>query len=337
MFKRRILLIFLFCSLVFTGCLGSSEINEADDPVISQIAVSVEKIQLGSLTKKIPLGGLLKAREEVYVVAKNPIFEIKEVLAEVGDYVWQGTPLITFDSREFDLQLKQAELALKRNQELYELGAISKFQLEQTETALENLRIQKENCQLLSPINGVVAAVEAKEGQLAGNTPLMVLLDLASLELEIQVSESLINRLSKGQTLKVSVPAAGEKRFTGTVSQIPFQVDPRTKAYPVKVTLPNTQGLLKDGMYGEVQLVVEDRDEVIVIPQAAVVEYEQQEVVFVVENDLVRQCEVKLGLAHEGLVEVVEGLQVGDLLIVEGQYGVREGTVVTPLMRGETS
>lgn len=330
--KHFILLIFL--GLIFTGCNSQENSPEAFKPVVEKVPVVVEKVERATLEKTIPLGGLLKAQEEVFVAAKSPVFEIVDVLVAVGDEVTQGTPLVVFDSRELDLQLKQAELALQRNQELLALGAISQLQWEQTENAVENLRIQKENCLLLSPINGTVASVTAIKGQLAGGTPLVSLVDLECLELVVQVGESYINKLKKGATLTVKVPAL-EKEFTGVLRVLPPQLDPRTKAYPVTLVIDNPRGLLKDGMYAEVCLVTERKSNVLVIPQYAVVDDQQKKIVFVVEDEKAQMREVELGLTLGEETEVLQGLKQGEMLIVEGQYGVREASPVVVVVRGD--
>jgi RND family efflux transporter MFP subunit len=337
MTKKGLVLVsvmFIIISVVLTGC-NSKEEQEVVGSQAKKIPVTVESVHKGTLEKEIPLGGLLKAQEEVFVVAKSPVFKIADVLVEVGDYVTKGTPLVIFDSRELDLQLEQAELAHERNQELYEIGAVSKFQLEQSETALENLQLQKENCSLLSTINGVVASVSAIEGQLAGSAPLVSIVDIDYLELEIQVGEAYISKLNKGARVEVSVPAVAKEDFKGVIITIPPQIDSRTKAYPVTLSLPNKKGLLKDGMYGEVRLVTERKENILVIPQYAVVEFEQKQVVFVVESDIAKMREVELGLTLGDRAEVVKGLHEGEMLIVEGQYGVKDGSPVAPLTRGE--
>ncbi|MGI6587838.1 MAG: efflux RND transporter periplasmic adaptor subunit [Peptococcia bacterium] len=329
-----VLAMFIILSVVSVGCQSQEE-QKVVDSQVKKIPVTVENVHKGTLEKKIPLGGLLKAQEEVFIVAKSPVFKIVDVLVEVGDYVTKGTPLVIFDSRELDLQLEQAELAYERNLELYEIGAVSKFQLEQSETALENLQLQKENCSLLSTINGVVASVSAIEGQLAGSAPLVSIVDIDYLELEIQVGEAYISKLNKGARVEVSVPAVAKEDFKGVIITIPPQIDSRTKAYPVTLSLPNKKGLLKDGMYGEVRLVTERKENILVIPQYAVVEFEQKQVVFVVESDIAKMREVELGLTLGDRAEVVKGLHEGEMLIVEGQYGVKDGSPVAPLTRGE--
>ena len=339
MTKERIVLV---CTLIVLLCLAlggcGNQVSEQTmvEPEVTKIPVTVEVVHKNSLEKTIPLGGLLRAQEEVFIAAKNPAFKITDVLVEIGDYVTSGTPLVLFDARELDLQLEQAQLAYQRNMELYEIGAVSKYQLEQTENAVKNLELQKENCILLSTINGVVASVTAVEGQLAGGIPLVSIVDIDNLELPIQVGETYISKLKKGTQMEVHVPAVEEETFSGVITLIPPQINAQTKAYPVTVTLSNKKGLLKDGMYGEVCLVIERKEDILVIPRYAVVDLEEKQVVYVVENDIAKMHEVELGLTLGDQAEVVKGLNEGERLVVEGQYALKDGSPVIPMTRGES-
>ncbi len=302
-----------------------------------KIPVTVEQVQKGTLERKIPLGGILKAQEQVILAAKNPALKVISVPVEVGDFVTVGTPLVIFDSRETDLQLSQAQLAYERNKELFAAGAISQFQLEQAETALTNLQLLQENCVLSSTINGYVASVTAVEGQLAGAAPLVTVVNTEELELTIQVGESFVSSLEKGRKMPVSVTAVSEEPVQAVIKTIAPQADAMSKAFPVTLTLKNAQNKMKDGMYGEVELVVERRHQVIVIPQYAVLDAEDGKTkqVFVVENGVAKKKAVELGLTLGDQAEIIKGLQTGEMLVVEGQYGISDGSPVTTQIRGE--
>ncbi|MDD2433042.1 MAG: hypothetical protein PHX01_05010, partial [Clostridia bacterium] len=93
MTKKRLILVlamFVMIGAVLTGCNTQEKKQETIDLQVQKIPVAVESVQLGTLEKTIPLGGLLKAQEEVFVVAKSPVFKIVDVLVEVGDYVTEG-------------------------------------------------------------------------------------------------------------------------------------------------------------------------------------------------------------------------------------------------------
>ncbi|MDD2401231.1 MAG: efflux RND transporter periplasmic adaptor subunit [Clostridia bacterium] len=335
--KKRVaitLSVIMFMFVTLAGC--NSNKDEANKQVEEKkIPVTVETVHRETLEKKIPLGGLLQPEEEVIFAAKNPAFKIMSVPVEVGNYVLSGTPLVVFDTRDIDLQLNQAQLAYDRNKQLYEINAISKFQLEQSEIGLENLKLQKENGVLTSTVNGIVSSVSAVEGQLAGGAPLVAVVNIDSLDLEVQVGEAYISELQQGSKMDVSVAAVSEKPFRGVITNIAPQVDSRTKAYPVTLNINNRNRLIKGGMYGEIEMLVEKRENILTIPQYAVLDYENKYIVYVIEDERAKMREIQLGLTLGEKAEVLQGLSEGEQLIVEGQYGVKDGSLVAPTIRGE--
>lgn len=334
MFSKRnrfvaIIILIASMGLFLTACGDKAATDAVQEE--SKIPVSIETIKKGALEKKITLGGLLQPQDETSLASKNPAAKVVAISAQKGDYVQAGTPLVIFDSRDIDLQLSQAQLNYERNKQLFDVGAISQYQLEQLETGLENLRIQKESTVLSSPINGIVTAVTAQEGQLAGGGPLVSVVNIDRLKLELQVGESNINKLKGGDKMEAWVPAVSQEPFTGVITNIAPHIDARTKAYPVTMELANEEGLIKGGMYGEVQLITDRKEDVIIIPQFAILDYEQKKVVYVVEDDKAKMKEIKVGLTLGERAEILAGLTEGEALVVKGQYGIKEGTPVTPM------
>lgn len=335
MLKRRIILITVFVlilCLMLSGC--NKKAAETTTPEAKKIPVTVEAVKTGSMEKTISLGGLLKPQDEVYLASKNPGVRVLEVSAEVGDQVSIGTPLVIFDSRDTNIQLNQAQVDYDRNNQLFEMGAVSRYQLEQSKNLLDNLKLQKDNLILSSPVNGIVSSVAAVEGQLAGASPLVSVVNIDSVKLEVQVGEANIGKIQKGGEMSVSVPAIGED-YTGIIIAVPPQIDPKTKAYHITLEIQNPDSLIKGGMYAEVQLIADRKEGVISIPQNAILDQDQKKVVYIVENEAVLMREVVVGLTLGDKAEIISGLNGGEMLIVEGQYAVKEGTAVSAQIRGE--
>lgn len=331
---RKIIVIISFVlaiTLLISGC-GN---KQASEPVeTKKIPVAIEPVKKGSLEKIINLGGLLEPQDEIFLSSKSPTFRVIQNTVKIGDEVSIGTPLVIFDSRDIDLQLEQAELNYERNRQLFETGAVSKTQLEGLKYTLDNLRIQKEGLIITSPINGIVAKSEAVEGQLAGSMTLVSLVNIDKLKLQVQVGEANISKLELGEEMHVLVPAVSGE-YSGVVTSVPPQIDSMTKAYPVLLEINNEKREVKGGMYAEIALVVERRENIITVPQNAILEQEQQKVVYIVENDTVKMKAVKVGLTLGDKAEILEGLNEGEMLIVEGQYGVKDGSLVSASLRGE--
>lgn len=334
MVNRKIFLITglaLILCLVFAGC-GKKPVEAPAE--VKKIPVTVEAVEKGNLEKTVSLGGLLKPQDEVYLSAKNPAARVMEVSVKVGDRVAIGTPLVIFDAREINIQLNQAQTDYDRNSQLHEMGALSSSQLEQSKNQLANLKLQKEALVLSSPVNGIVSSVTAVEGQLAGAGALVSVVNIDKVKLEVQVGEANIGKIQKGEEMPVNVPSIGAG-FTGQIITVPPQVDSRTKAYHITLEIDNEENLIKGGMYGEVKLVTERKEGVISIPQNAILDQDRKKVVYIVENDIAVMKVVEVGLTLGDKAEIKSGLNGSEMLIVEGQYSVKEGTPVSANMRGE--
>lgn len=321
--------ILLVVSLLAVGC-GKKEEAAAE---IKKIPVTTVTVTKGNLEKSIPLGGLLQPIENVTLTAQNPGAKIAHIPVQVGDMVSTGTPLVIFDSRDIDIQLNQTALDYERNKQLFEAGALSKAQLEQTANTLENLKLQKEHLLLTSPVNGIVASVSGVEGQLAGAGSLVNIVNISKLKLEVQVGEVHIAKIERGREMTVEIPASEGKQTKGIVTTIAPHMDVKTKAYPVTLEIDNQDNLIRGGMYGEVQLLIDRKEDILIIPQFAILDQEQKKIVYVVESDQAVKKEIKAGLTIDDKAEVTEGLKEGEILIVEGQYGIKDGSPVSSTVK----
>jgi len=333
--KKTKLILGFILSLSFLALVGCSyfETGTENSTKDESIPVTVETVTKGSLKKQILLGGLLEPRSEVFISAKNPTSRILYKTVETGDLVQAGDTVIVMDGRDLDLQLEQARLAYERNLSLFEAGAVSSIALEQLKYNLDMLELQQENLILTTPISGIIAKAEAVEGQLAGSMPLVSVVDISSLRLTIQVGEANIAKIVAGQELEIAIPSV-ERKYKGRVISVAPQLDSVTKAYPVEIELVNEEGLIKGGMYAEVGLIVEQKNDVLRIPQNAVLKEGQDKIVFVAEADQAVLRKVETGLAIGDMVEIKAGLLGGESLIVEGQYAVREGSMLKVTPRG---
>jgi RND family efflux transporter MFP subunit len=313
---------------------GCSSDQESETVEAKKIPVVIEAVKKDALAKIINLGGLIEPQEEVLLSAKSPAFRVIHNTVNVGDEVSAGTPLVVFDSRELDLQLEQMRLDYERNSQLFEAGAVSKTQLEQLKYTLENLELQKESLVITSPINGIVAKTEAVEGQLAGSMPLVSVVNMDKLKLRVQVGEANISKLKIGEEMEIEVSAVN-RIYTGVIFAIAPKIDNTTKAYPVSIEIINEERLIKGGMYGEIKLIVEKKEDIITVPQSAILDHAQQKVVYIIENETAKMREVKLGLTLGDKAEIIEGLKVGEMIVVEGQYAVNDGSEVSAVLRGD--
>ncbi|MPL69558.1 Multidrug resistance protein MdtE [bioreactor metagenome] len=265
------------------------------------------------------------------------------------------TAAIAVKSAELSYQmtkdsLDSAKENLERQRALYEAGAISKVQFEGIEdqvTSLENnlkaVQLQVEQAQLgynqahdaisdmtvTAPVSGTVAALNVVVGQMASQaTAAVTVTQLDALYVSLSVPENIVNTLKVGQEATVIINSAGQKEIKGVLTSLAPAANQQLGLYPVKVTIENTENLVKPGMFAKVEIPTATKENVLAVNSEAVVLKNGEYVVFVVEEERAVAKKVVSGLDTGAEVEIREGLQAGEQVIVKGQTLVEQGSKV---------
>ena len=174
---------------------------------------------------------------------------------------------------------------------------------------------------LTSPISGIVVERNATIGATVGSDAnVFKIIDISRVWIDANVFEKDLERVRRGQEVKVSVPAFPGSTFSGRVILVSSVVDPETRSVKVRTEVPNPDGRLKPDMFANVQIITDLHHTAISIPQAAVLDDGGKSVVFVSEGSGYVKRGVNLGIQGNGRVEVIEGLQAGDKVVVKGNY-----------------
>ncbi|QXM05635.1 efflux RND transporter periplasmic adaptor subunit [Crassaminicella indica] len=366
--NRKIILLFtaiLFVTIVFTGC-GKKQIVAAKEEKL--VNVQTTKVEKNSLILKTTLSGKIKPIEESSVVPKVPgkvinvYVEIGDKVQK-GDVLFELDPTdlsnavkqaeAAYNASLANLKLKEEQIAnakknYERNKALYEQGVISqqifeqsqlqasdaqlnmvKAQVEQSKVALENAKSQLSNCTITAPISGFVTSVDISKGEMASNgMPAITIANLDTVLIETNISEHLINKVHKGDSVNILVKSASKEPLKGKIFALSPAPTKNGLTYPMKITLENKDNLVKAGMFAEISIVSDKKENIITIPSDSVVVKEGKEVVFVITNNQAQMREVSLGLDNGKEVEVLDGLNVGDVIVTKGQNYLDEGNKV---------
>jgi len=175
----------------------------------------------------------------------------------------------------------------------------------------------------------VVSARYIKLGNtISPNTAAFRVTDLDPLVAYVHIPEKEFRKLAPQQPAEVVVDALAGERFTGVISRISPTVDPKTGTFRARVEVPDPSRRLKPGMFARVNIVYERREEALQLPRAAILDADGGQSVFVVVGDKAEQRTVRTGLANNGWLEVVEGLDGSERVVVVGQAGLKTGTAV---------
>ncbi|MGH7286892.1 MAG: efflux RND transporter periplasmic adaptor subunit, partial [Myxococcota bacterium] len=136
-----------------------------------------------------------------------------------------------------------------------------------------------------------------------------------------------------GQQVAVKVAPYPEEAFQGEVTVISPTLDPKTRTLRVQASIANADGRLRPGLFARTDLGVARREGALLVPEEAVLQRSDGEVVFVATpDDHARRVVVKTGLQRDGQVEILEGLGADDVVIVRGHAALVDGT---PVLRSQ--
>lgn len=198
------------------------------------------------------------------------------------------------------------------------------------DVAKANYEQQHKNSYIKSPINGVVTAINVKPGELASPgspTPVVTVVNLATLEVKTTVTESQINKIKQGQQVPVKISAVSSRPFTGVITEIALAADPASKSYPIKVQINNAEHTLKPGMYAEVQME-NVLPATLLVPRDAVVKKGDTDIVWGVDKERAKPIEVTVGASDGKSMQILGGLQAGDQVVTTGQNMLKDGAKV---------
>ena len=240
------------------------------------------------------------------------------------------------------VQLDQAELGLKELESTYasqleQLGVqasestlqLAQAQLNQAQVGYNQALDALNNAVVTAPVDGIVSQVNVQVGNMATSAQAAVsLTNTRSVYSSLSIAENLVNRLTKDQAVKVTVPSVSEKSLVGKIDNISPSSDPRTQLYPIKISMSNPEGLIKPGMFAKVELTTDEKADVLATKSEAVVLKNGKNIVYVVNGDKAVAKEVVTGLDTGVDIEILKGLNLHDKVIVKGQTLVDEGSKV---------
>jgi multidrug efflux pump subunit AcrA (membrane-fusion protein) len=180
-----------------------------------------------------------------------------------------------------------------------------------------------------SPLTGIIGSVYVDKGDsVTPQTAVAFVVNLDNVRVSLDVPEKYLPIMTMHQSADISVDAFPGQIFTGKVSKISPIVDLQTRTAPIEIFIPNSGHKLTPGMFARVKLMLEEKKQIKLIPKEAVLGTAPDIIVYVVDGKIARQRKVKTGIRDGGEVEIEEGLNVGDTVVIMGQQRLRDGVEV---------
>jgi len=180
-----------------------------------------------------------------------------------------------------------------------------------------------------APFSGRVGIRQVSVGTfLDTRTTITTLDDISKVRLDFQVPETLLARLRAGAAIQASSIAFGDRKFSGSVAVVDTRIDPLTRSVKLTAIVDNPDLSLRPGMFMTARLQVAKRENALMIPEEAIVGEGPLQIVFAVKDNKVERRLVKIGQREDGKAEIIDGLALGEQVVVRGLQRVRGGLTV---------
>jgi multidrug efflux pump subunit AcrA (membrane-fusion protein) len=230
---------------------------------------------------------------------------------------------------EAQLASSQQQLKLLREGARQEVKDASRAKLKEMEAILEQERTRLQNAKIVAPFRGEISRKYVDAGALvSASTPLVNLVHTETLKIVANVLEKDIPLLRVGMSAKIRTESYPERVFEGRVEKVNSALDLATRTLQVEIYIPNSDRLLKPGMFSNVEVVLLTKPQTLVIPREAILEAGNEMFVFVVEGNKALRRPITIGYEQERMVEVLQGLNAGDQVVIKGQQMIREGSAI---------
>ncbi len=342
--------------LFFTGCdtgestgksgKGAGKIAPKKGPAGKPVLVELATVQRGSIEEVLERSAALQAEEQVLVLARtqNPAVEL---LVEEGDLVEKDQILLRLENdaqktahTRANTDLNKARIEYERVDQLYTQSLISesdfvnaKFAYDQAKLVEEEARRQLEFTEVRAPIKGTITSRTVKVGdKVTTGTPIFEIIDLDSTVAVIHVPEQYLPKLRKGMKARLFSGTLGDKVFDGFVKRISPIVDADAGTVKVVVGLDEL-GALSPGMWVNVELILQEKQNALLIPKRAITYSVDQTFAFKTYTDEEGQLRAQRQLVEplnvdKDFLEPKEGFIEGDLIVVAGHGALKDGAAV---------
>lgn len=343
-----------------------SELNSklsALNTEIKQLNTAIEKLDT---VKKIPLVTAITIKKETFnhfvelqgdVQTKQNVLiypetagTLEKIFVKEGQKVSKGQTLAKIDDGGLQEQVAQleattalAKTTFERQKRLWNQKIGSEIQYLQAKTnyesqqnTLKQLKIQLGKSTIKAPFSGIIDDVIKDEGTVVApgmGAELFRIVNLSNMYIEADIPENYIKNITKGKDVEIYFPVLGEK-VTSKVKQSGNFINPANRTYQVEIDVPNSKNNIKPNLIAKLKINDYTNEEAILIPQSIISENAAgDQYVYVVKNlkkntGTATQTIVKTGKTQGDVIEVLEGIASGDILIEAGARSVKNGQEV---------
>lgn len=333
--------------LILIGNKKEAEAKMQKTNILSEFPVTATAVRAQNMDDNLSLVGTLYGSKELALLSETA-GRVVELHIENGSRIGKGAVVLRVDDELKRAALMSAEANwektkkdLERMEILYKEKSANESQLDQARFAFKTAdaqlitaKRQLADTKIHAPIGGTVSNRSVEIGSLLGvNTPICNIVDVSSLKLKVNVAEKDVFRLKNGDKIMIKSDVYPETEYVGTIKSIADKGD-EAHTFPVEIAIQNnSKNPLKAGMFAKAVFESIKKENVLVIPRAALVGSLKEPQVYVVQNGMAILRNVAIATEAGDFLELYSGLNQGDVVITNGQINLKDSTKVSVTMQ----
>lgn len=333
--------------LVLQACSGGNETGEITEDERPVIPVEVSDVSRGNISAYYSNTATLDAEQEATVVSKVRGI-IETLYVEEGDNVEAGQIIAKIEDDQYQIEVNRAKATLERLQSEYqrnknlfdrelisaEVYQNSQYEYESQKATYDLAVLNLENTSIRTPISGVISRRFVKNGNMITMDQQMYrVTDFNPLQAILHIPEHEMTKISKDQRVELQVDAIPGEVFVGRVERTSPVVDPETGTFKTTIYVSETRDRLRPGMFARVKIVYDTRENTRMIPKSAVISEDLAQSVYVVRDSLAFKKNIRTGYTNGSNVEVIDGLEDGEIVVTIGQASLQDSSKVSVIER----
>jgi len=339
-----LIIIIILLMVIISGKKNRLAKEKADAQAQSGKAVNTVLLDLqpGTIQDARNLPGIIEPWIRLELMARIN-GAIAEVLVQEGSMVKQGEVLARIEPDDYRIALDSAKATYKQARSDYERAGkmardktIPMADLEKSETrmytakaAMEDAELKLSRCAITAPMSGVIRRLDAKVGLfLSVGDPVGEILQIDRVKAVVGIPESDVKAIRNIAEMKITIQALDNRRLMGKKYFLASSPESAARLYRLELELDNSDNDILPGMFFRAHVVKNIVHDAISIPLYSVITRGDEQFVFVAREGVVHKQKVKLGIVEGWRVQITEGLQAGDQVVVEGHRDVEHGQEV---------
>ncbi len=310
------------------------------------LPVGIDTLQKAAFYHKVEVQGTVQSDENITITAEV-MSPVTQILVKEGDNVSKGQTIIKLDAAitensiaEVRNRLELAEITFEKQAKLWEKKVGTEMQYLQAKNQRDALRKQLSTLQaqldkyiIKSPINGVIDDISVNIGEnVSPGFRMIRVVNLSEVEIKAEVPESYVGKIKKGDSVSIKFPAISYIH-SAKVTSVGQVISSGNRTYTVQVKFKNPDNKLKPNLLALLSFVDYYNPSVISIPSSIIISQQNQKIVSIAVKNSKGDYEVSsktvvTGQTNNGITEILEGLNEGDLLITEGYKSLENGDLL---------